>query len=81
MVDDQVNTQIKQNMKGTFMKTELTGLGEIKSGKVRDFYTKDDKIILVTSDRISSFDVILNQGIPYKGQALNQTSEYWFKTT
>ncbi|MHA1188321.1 MAG: phosphoribosylaminoimidazolesuccinocarboxamide synthase [Candidatus Heimdallarchaeota archaeon] len=81
MVDDQVKTQIKQNMQNTFLKTELTGFGEIKSNKVRDFYTKDDKIILVTSDRISAFDVILNQGIPYKGQALNQTSEYWFKTT
>lgn len=81
MVDNQVKIQIKENMQNTFLKTELTGLGEIKSGKVRDFYTKDDKIILVTSDRISAFDVILNQGIPYKGQALNQTSEYWFSTT
>jgi phosphoribosylaminoimidazole-succinocarboxamide synthase len=81
MVDDQVKTQIKQNMHNTFLKTDLTGFGEIKSGKVRDYYTIDDKIILVTSDRLSAFDVILNQGIPYKGQALNQTSEYWFNTT
>jgi len=81
MVDDQVKTQIKQNMQNTFLKTDLSGLGEIKSGKVRDFYTKEDKIILVTSDRISAFDVILNQGIPYKGQALNQTSEFCFNTT
>ncbi|MHA1126673.1 MAG: phosphoribosylaminoimidazolesuccinocarboxamide synthase [Candidatus Heimdallarchaeota archaeon] len=81
MVDAQVKTQIKQNMQNTFLKTDLTGFGAIKSGKVRDFYTKDDKIILVISDRISAFDVILNQGIPYKGQALNQTSEYWFNTT
>jgi phosphoribosylaminoimidazole-succinocarboxamide synthase len=81
MVDTQVKTQIKQNMNNTFLKTKLTGFGEIKSGKVRDFYTKDDKIILITSDRISAFDVILNQGVPYKGQALNQTSEYWFNIT
>ena len=81
MVDDQVKTQIKQNMQNAFLKTDLTGFGEKKSGKVRDLYTKDDEIILVVSDRISAFDVILNQGIPYKGQALNQTSEYWFNTT
>ena len=81
MVDDQVKNQIKENMQNTFLKTNLSGFGEIKSGKVRDFYTKDDKIILVTSDRLSAFDVILKQGIPYKGQALNQTSEFWFNTT
>ena len=68
-------------MQNPYLKTEVNGYGEKKSGKVRDFYTKDDKIILITSDRISAFDVILNQGIPYKGQALNQTSEFWFNTT
>jgi len=81
VVDDQVKTQIKENMQNTYLKTEVNGYGKKKSGKVRDFYTKDDKIILITSDRISAFDVILNQGIPYKGQALNQTSEFWFNTT
>ncbi|NHJ83878.1 MAG: phosphoribosylaminoimidazolesuccinocarboxamide synthase [Asgard group archaeon] len=59
----------------------MAGFGEKHSGKVRDIYTFDDKIMLITTDRLSAFDVILNQGIPYKGQALNQTSEFWFKNT
>lgn len=72
---------IKEQITNTLLTTDLKNFGNRKSGKVRDLYYHDDKIIIVTSDRISAFDVILNQGIPYKGQALNQTSEFWFKTT
>ena len=45
-------------------------------GKVRDRYDLDDKIIMITSDRISAFDVILPRPIPYKGQVLNQIAAH-----
>jgi phosphoribosylaminoimidazole-succinocarboxamide synthase len=81
MTEEQLRTQIRKQIPNAYLETNLKGYGERKSGKVRDLYSFDDKIMLVISDRISSFDVILNQGIPYKGQALNQTSEFWFKAT
>jgi len=73
--------QIKKQISNTFLASDLPKFGERKSGKVRDLYYYDDKIIILTTDRISAFDVILKQGIPYKGQALNQTSEFWFNNT
>ena len=50
-------------------------------GKVRDIYDLGDKLLIVVSDRISAFDVILPQGIPGKGAVLNQISKYWFDNT
>lgn len=50
-------------------------------GKVRDVYWANDKIILVASDRISAFDHILPQTIPFKGQVLNQISAFFLKQT
>jgi phosphoribosylaminoimidazole-succinocarboxamide synthase len=51
-------------------------------GKVRDVYTiKDDLLVMVASDRISAFDVILPRPIPYKGQVLNQIAAYMLKAT
>ena len=47
-------------------------------GKVRDLYDLDDKLLLVASDRISAFDYILEDEIPYKGQVLTQLSCFWF---
>ena len=47
-------------------------------GKVRDLYDLGDKLLLVASDRISAFDYILEDGIPYKGQVLTQLSCFWF---
>jgi phosphoribosylaminoimidazole-succinocarboxamide synthase len=52
------------------------------SGKVRDVYTISDKLlVMVASDRISAFDVILPRPIPYKGQVLNQIAAYMLKVT
>ncbi|MDP6452311.1 MAG: phosphoribosylaminoimidazolesuccinocarboxamide synthase [SAR202 cluster bacterium] len=52
------------------------------SGKVRDTYTiDDDTLLMVASDRISAFDVVLPTGIPDKGAVLNQISAYWFNHT
>lgn len=50
-------------------------------GKVRDVYDLEDKLLLVASDRISAFDVVLPTPIPDKGKVLNQISAFWFKRT
>jgi phosphoribosylaminoimidazole-succinocarboxamide synthase len=51
-------------------------------GKVRDVYTIDNKmLVMVVSDRISAFDVVLPKGIPYKGQVLNQIAAKFLKAT
>jgi phosphoribosylaminoimidazole-succinocarboxamide synthase len=50
-------------------------------GKVRDTYTLDDKLLLIATDRISAFDVVLPCGIPHKGLVLNQISTFWFGKT
>jgi phosphoribosylaminoimidazole-succinocarboxamide synthase len=51
-------------------------------GKVRDVYTiKNQLLVMVASDRISAFDVVLPKGIPYKGQVLNQTASYFLEAT
>ena len=50
-------------------------------GKVRDVYTLGDKLLMVTSDRISAFDVVLPKLIPFKGQVLNQIAKYFLDAT
>lgn len=56
------------------------GLVKIYSGKVRDLYEIDDKrMLMVASDRLSAFDVILDAPIPGKGEILTQISNFWFK--
>ena len=62
-------------MTDTLRGTDLKSLGGRKVGKVRDVYTQPDKLILVTTDRHSSFDRIIAH-IPWKGQVLNQISAY-----
>jgi phosphoribosylaminoimidazole-succinocarboxamide synthase len=52
-----------------------------RRGKVRDVYGLDDKLLIVSTDRISAFDVVLPCGIPDKGRVLNQLSAFWFKKT
>ena len=52
-----------------------------KKGKVRDIYNLGDKLLIISTDRISAFDVVLPNGIPHKGEALNRLSIYWFKLT
>jgi phosphoribosylaminoimidazole-succinocarboxamide synthase len=48
-------------------------------GKVRDNYAVgEDKILIVTTDRLSAFDVVMNEPIPAKGKVLNQMSDFWF---
>ncbi len=54
------------------------GVKPDSSGKVRDIYDLGDRLLMVVSDRISAFDYILADEIPYKGEVLNQISLYWF---
>jgi phosphoribosylaminoimidazole-succinocarboxamide synthase len=58
----------------------LKGFGKKYSGKVRDYYIVGNKRILITTDRISAFDRVLD-AIPHKGQVLNQISAFWFDKT
>lgn len=60
---------------------ELPGQQHFYRGKVRDVYSFSDKLIMVASDRISAFDVILPRPIPYKGQVLNQIAAHFLKAT
>ena len=50
-------------------------------GKVRDSYDLGDRLLIIATDRISAFDVILPNGIPDKGLVLNQLSAFWFRQT
>jgi len=61
--------------------THFDDLGERYQGKVRDTYRRNGDLVLVTTDRISSFDHILKQTIPFKGQILNRTAAYFFDAT
>ncbi len=61
--------------------TNFENLKLLNRGKVRDIYELEDNLLLVATDRISAFDVILNEGIPDKGKILNKISEFWFDFT
>ncbi len=61
------------------LETDLTGLQLLNRGKVRDLYAVDDALLIVTTDRISAFDVVLPSGIPDKGRVLTAISTFWFK--
>lgn len=59
---------------------DFAKLGERYSGKVRENFTRGDERIIVVTDRVSAFDVVLGT-IPFKGQVLNRMAEYWFDKT
>jgi len=60
------------------VKPELPGLKHVSSGKVREMYDLGDTLLIVTTDRLSAFDVVLPTGIPFKGRVLNMLSVFWF---
>ena len=63
----------------TLYESTITSLPLLGRGKVRDNYAVgNDKILIVTTDRLSAFDVVMNEPIPTKGQVLNQMSDFWF---
>ena len=64
-------------MDNVVLRTNIKGQ-EPKRGKVRDIYDAGDKLLIVATDRISAFDVVMANGIPYKGIVLTQISRFWF---
>ncbi len=68
-------------MEQVLMRTEMPDVGVPIRGKVRDIYDLGDHLLLVASDRISAFDVVLPDGIPGKGEVLTQLSRFWFRQT
>ncbi len=63
------------------LETHFPDIPPPKRGKVRDIYDLGDKILIVATDRISAFDVVLPNGIPEKGKVLTQISNHWFEKT
>lgn len=72
------STALRPFLTTTLDKTGIAGLGSQYTGKVRDVYTKDDRVILISTDRQSAFDYQWTT-IPLKGQVLNQLSSWWFE--
>jgi phosphoribosylaminoimidazole-succinocarboxamide synthase len=69
-------------MADALFESRLTALTRISQGKVRDIYAVDeDYLLIVTSDRLSAFDVVLPDPIPGKGEVLTQLSNFWFART
>lgn len=68
-------------MSGVMRETDIRTAKFIKRGKVRDIYEVADSLLIVATDRISAFDVVLPKGIPDKGKILSQISNYWFEKT
>ncbi len=71
-------------MSNTLIKTDYNFPGQksVYKGKVRDVYAfEDDKLVMIASDRLSAFDVVMPKGIPYKGQILNQIATKMMKDT
>jgi phosphoribosylaminoimidazole-succinocarboxamide synthase len=65
-------------MAGTLLKAELPGIALAGRGKVRDMFHVDGNLLIVSTDRMSAFDVVLPDGIPDKGKVLTQLSKFWF---
>jgi len=68
-------------MEQAVKETNLVPLKLAARGKVRDIYTFDDKLLIVSTDRLSAFDVVLSDPIPFKGKVLNKLSLFWMEKT
>ncbi|NOZ07300.1 MAG: phosphoribosylaminoimidazolesuccinocarboxamide synthase [FCB group bacterium] len=75
-----MKTNIRSQLDQTLDDITLPELGEAYTGKVRNVYYQDDKIIMITTDRVSAFDHVLGT-IPFKGQVLTQLARFWFDKT
>ncbi|GAB7141289.1 phosphoribosylaminoimidazolesuccinocarboxamide synthase [Deferribacterales bacterium RsTz2092] len=69
------------NVSPVIKETEIPELKLLGRGKVRDIYDLGNKLLIVTTDRVSAFDVILGSGIPEKGAVLHNLSKFWFEKT
>ncbi len=68
-------------MKKIVFETNLNELKIFRKGKVREVYEVDNLLLVIASDRISAFDVIMNEPVPEKGKILSQISKFWFENT
>lgn len=66
-------------MRPIVLQSDCSDLQLVNRGKVRDIYDLGEHLLIVTSDRISAFDVVMNEGIPDKGFVLTQISKFWFE--
>jgi phosphoribosylaminoimidazole-succinocarboxamide synthase len=73
MTDDLLRAQLPHALR----QLDLPGLGELYRGKVRDNYSRGDRIVMVTTDRVSAFDHVLGT-IPFKGEILSRLTAFWF---
>lgn len=69
---------MKFDKRGALMQVEVPGMEKIQ-GKVRDIYDLGDRMLIVVTDRLSAFDVIMDDGVPGKGKVLNSISAFWFR--
>lgn len=74
-----MSTAVNKTERGGISKTLIRDATRVQ-GKVRDIYDLDSQLLLVTTDRLSAFDRAITS-VPYKGQVLNQISDFWFKKT
>ncbi len=72
---------MSESVEKTILATHLPGADARRSGKVRDIYEFGNNLLIVATDRISSFDVVMPNGIPGKGKILTKISEFWFRKT
>jgi len=68
-------------MESVLLETRLDDIKPFSVGKVRDIYDLGDNLLIIATDRLSAFDVVLPTGIPFKGKVLTALSEYWFNYT
>jgi len=71
--DEKLHAQLPH----TLRQLDLPALGDLYRGKVRDNYTRGDRIVMITTDRVSAFDHVLGT-IPFKGEVLSRLTAFWF---
>lgn len=72
--------RLRAQLPCTLKSTDFPALGEKYQGKVRDTYRQGDRLVLITTDRLSAFDHVLTT-IPFKGDLLNRLAQFWFEKT
>lgn len=75
-MDDRLRAQLPY----TLAQADFPALGQLYRGKVRDNYSKGDRIVMITTDRLSAFDRVLTT-VPFKGELLNRLTTFWFDKT
>ena len=66
-------------MADAVLSVELPGLKRLGSGKVGEIFEIEDRLVIIRTDRVSAFDVVMRQGIPGRGVVLTKLSEFWFR--